>query len=335
MPPKPPKGLPLTKPCARVGAITQAKTQKKPAFMRLNRHLLSTTLLMLAASAAAFAETKLHGGVIHPGGFPSPAGFIAAEVADIYNIIFIIISIVAVVVALPILYILWRFRREKVAKPATFTHHLGIELLWTIIPAIICIYITYISFMGMATLRTMPEDGINVEAVAYQFGWDFYYPDASENGTHVAVAEATKADPEISLSGLERSTKELVVPIGVPIKLHVTAADVIHAFFAPALGVKVDAVPGRINYLWFQADKPGSWLGQCAELCGSAHSEMFFRVKAVPMDEFKAYIKERRVAAGLTPEPVAPPADASSTVPADTSATVVSATVVSGTAEVK
>lgn len=272
---------------------------KTVSSMRLSRILLIACTLAVGLCVAALADTPYHSGVIHPGGFQQPAGFIAREVADIYNILFIIISCVALVVAGPILYILWRFRRSRVAKPATFTHHLGVELLWTLIPAIICIYITYISIAGMLVMRDMPEDGVNIEAIAYQFGWDFYYPDASDNGVHVSVAETEQADPDLSLPGQERFVKELVIPVGVPIKLHVTAADVIHAFFAPALGVKVDAIPGRINYLWFQADQPGNWIGQCAELCGSAHSEMFFRVKAVPLEDFRTYIAERRKAAGL------------------------------------
>jgi cytochrome c oxidase subunit 2 len=261
---------------------------------------LGLMLAFLALTAVtAVAET------IHPLGFPTPVGPVADKITWLYNVIFIIIAVIAVVVFVPIGYIMWRFRRTRVTEPATFSHHLGFELLWTIVPALICLFIAYESYRAMVQIRTMPADAMNVEVVAYQFGWNFYYPDASEGGKHVAAPEPTEDDAEISLPGAPRQTKTLVVPVGKPIVLHVTAEDVLHAFFVPHLGVKIDAIPGRINYAWFKADEPGNWLGQCAELCGQAHGEMFFRVKAVPQDEFDAFIKTQRVAAGLPAEPIA------------------------------
>ena len=285
------------------------------------RHALSAAVALLATillPAAAFAVEGAGLGSIHPGGFPTPVGPVASEIGHIYNVIFIIVAVVFAVVSGGLGWILYRYRHTRVEKPATFSHHTGLEVLWTVIPALICVFIAWEGYRVMKVVRTMPEDGINVEAVAYQFGWDFFYPDFSESGTHVAAAEPTAVDEGLSSAGEERRVKELVVPVGVPVKVQVTAADVIHAFYAPNLGVKVDAVPGRINYTWFQADKPGKYLGQCAELCGSAHGEMFFYVTAVSPEEFATYIKQQRVAAGLTPEPV--PAEA------------VSADVVSGSA---
>jgi cytochrome c oxidase subunit 2 len=267
------------------------------------RNVFLTVALAFVALMAVCGVNAME--VIHPGGFPTPVGPVAEEITYLYNIIFVIIAVIALVVAVPVCYILWKFRRDKVAKPATFSHHHGIELAWTIIPAIICAAIAIISYRGMVYLRTMPTDAMNVEAVAYQFGWDFYYPDASEKGVRVAVPAPTKDDPEISLPDLPRQTKVLVIPVGKPIVIHATSQDVIHAFFVPHLGVKIDAIPGRINYTWFMADKPGIWLGQCAELCGQAHGEMFFRVQAVPQAEFDKYIEAQRVEAGLTATPTA------------------------------
>ncbi len=83
--------------------------------------------------------------------------------------------------------------------------------------------------------------------------------------------------------------------------VHVTARDVIHAFYVPALGSKVDAIPGRINYVWFRAEKPGDYIGQCAELCGSAHGEMFFNVKVLPKNQFARWVNAQRRDQGLKP----------------------------------
>lgn len=246
---------------------------------------------------------------IHPGGFPTAIGSVAEQITHLYNIIFIITAVIAVIVVVGVSYILWNYRASRVKKPATFSHSLTLELLWTIIPALICVFIGYKSYEAMVHIRTMPENAVNVEVVAYQFGWDFFYPDAAENGTTVSVAAPTGPDPEISLKGLERTIPTLVVPAGKNVVLHITASDVLHAFFVPHLGIKIDAIPGRINYAWFNATTPGNYLGQCAELCGSAHGEMFFRVKAVPEAEFEQYIRDQRVAAGLTPEKAAPAAE--------------------------
>lgn len=272
----------------------------------------------IQAAVSATLAHQLSQATIHPLGFPAPVGPVAEKITWLYNMIFIIIAVIAIIVAVPVGWILWRYRRTNVAKPATFSHNLGLELAWTIIPALICFFIAYESYRALVSIRTMPDDALNVEAVAYQFGWDFYYPDASENGTHVKAATPSKPDPEVSAAGVDRLVPELVVPVGRPVVVHVTGADVIHAFFVPQLGVKVDAMPGRVNYVWFTADEPGSFLGQCAELCGQAHGEMFFRVKAVPQAEFDAYIQAQRVEAGLTPVPVSVTAVVSDTAVSDT-----------------
>lgn len=250
---------------------------------------------MLSATSAVFAAT----GTFHPGGFPLPEGPTAQLTTNLYNIIFLIVAGVILVVGLPLGYILWRFRASRRPQAATFSHSTLLELTWTTIPALICGFIMWESYVAMIKLRTMPDKGVNIEAVAYQFGWDFYYPDASEAGTHVKAEAPTKPDAALSRPGAERLVPEMVVPVATPIIMHVTSADVLHAFFNPHLGVKIDAIPGRINYAWFQADKPGTYLGQCAELCGSAHAEMFFNVRAVTQPEFEEYIKARRVDAGL------------------------------------
>ena len=237
--------------------------------------------------------------VMHWGGFPEPVGPGAARITWLYNLLYFITAAVFLVVVLPLGYILWRFRRDKVKKPATFSHSLGLELLWTAIPALICVFIAYESARARFKLRTMPEGALNVEVVAYQFGWNFYYPDFAENGVLVDAPEPTTDDPDLSLPTAPRLAKTMVVPVGQPVVLHITAQDVIHGYYVPHLGIKMDASPGRINYAWFKADRPGNWIGQCTELCGSAHGEMFFRVKAVPQPEFEAFIAERRVAAGI------------------------------------
>lgn len=247
--------------------------------------------LILPALAFAIAP-ETH--TVHPGGFPTPASNIAAEVTQTYNIIFWIIAVIAVLVYGVMLVAIWKFRRSRNPKPATFSHGTLIEIVWTVIPALICVYIGWESYRLLHIIHTTPKDGVTVEVVGYQFGWDFYYPDLG-----IAAPEATTPHQVLSIPGKERLVKELVVPVDTNVRLQVTAMDVIHSFFAPAMGVKMDAIPGRVNYKWFRPNATGDYIGQCAELCGAAHGEMFFSIKVVPQDAFQAWVNEQRKAKGL------------------------------------
>lgn len=255
-------------------------------------HIVWAFLLTLLAGTVG-AET------VHPGGFPTPISATAEVITDTYNIIFWIITAVFVVVMVPITVALFRFRRSQKKDAAQFSHNTVIEVVWTAIPALICVYIAYISFNATAFVRTMPAEGLTVEVVGYQFGWDFYYPDFSEGDVNLASPMPPEPHPTLSLPDAPRYVPQLVVPVGVPIKVHVTGQDVIHSFYAGNLGIKIDTIPGRINYGWFTVDKPGEYIGQCTELCGAAHGEMFFTVKGIPMNEFTRFINNQREMNGL------------------------------------
>lgn len=232
----------------------------------------------------------------HPGGFPTPVSPTATLITQTYNFVFWITALVAILVEGVILFCIWKFRRAKNKTPAKFSHHTLLEVVWTAIPVLICVAIAVKSFVGINALRNLPEQGLVVEAIAYQFGWDFDYPDLN-----ISVPEATEAYPALSSAGRERYVKKLVVPVGTNIKVNVVARDVLHAFFVPALGVKVDAIPGRINYAWFNAQKEGEYIGQCAELCGTAHGEMFFAVEVLNHADYTAWVNTQRADAGLEP----------------------------------
>ena len=240
-------------------------------------------------------------GTVHPLGFQNPTGPIAEEVNGIYNFIFYITATIFVLVQGVLLYCIWRFRRSRNKTPATFTHNTLLEVVWLAIPAVICVVIAIESYKAMHFIRTMPEDGLEVEVIAYQFGWDFDYPEL-EISSPEPESFNTDISP-VSKTGdvlTERYTKEMVVPVNTNVKLHITSKDVIHAFYVPELTVKIDAMPGRINYQWFNIPTPGTYVGQCAELCGAAHGEMYFVVKAVSQEAYKNWVNARRDENGLS-----------------------------------
>ena len=253
--------------------------------------------LVLAPMAVLAIAPETH--TVHWGGFPNPMSNIAAEITQTYNIIFWIIALIAAGVYGALLYVIWRFRRQKNPKPATWSHNVPLEIVWTVIPALICAYIGYESYRILSYMHKTPAEGLNVEVIGYQFGWEFHYPDLGFEAPLTATPH-----PTLSLPDKERFVPEMVVPVGTNIRLQVTAKDVIHSYFVPAVGVKMDAIPGRINYKWFRPTQVGEYLGQCAELCGAAHGEMFLTLKVVDVPTWNTWVNTQRVAKGLTPLPV-------------------------------
>lgn len=267
--------------------------------MNLLRLVFIFTVAMIFGADLALAVQTAH-----PLGFVEPNGPIAEMVITKYNLIFWICLAVYVLVQGVILWCIFAYRRssKRTLKDAKkFSHSTTLEVIWTTIPVIICAYIGWHAWLGIQFIRTVPEDALPVDVIAYQFSWKFDYPELG-----ISAPEAGAPDAELTTQESNpRYVKEFVVPVGRDVVLNITAQDVIHAVYIPAFGIKIDAIPGRINYQWFRADKPGSFIGQCAELCGSAHGEMFFRVKVVEEAEWQTWVNGRRRDAGLEPLTVA------------------------------
>ena len=236
----------------------------------------------------------------HPLGFPEANGAIAEQVIGTYNLIFWICLVIYILVQGIILWCIFAYRRsnkrsEKDAKQ--FSHSTTMEIIWTTIPVLICAVIGWQAWQGLKFIRTVPENAIAVDVIAYQFGWSFDYPELD-----ISAPAPVEADKELTTQeSTPRYVKEMVVPVDTNIVLNVTAQDVIHSYYVPALGTKIDAIPGRINYQWFNANKTGNFIGQCTELCGSAHGEMFFRLRVLEQDAWEAWVNNQRQEKGLEP----------------------------------
>jgi len=175
---------------------------------------------------------------------------------------------------------IWKYRRRKRPRfedGAPIHGATKLELAWTGGPVIVLFIIAVFVFAELPGIKNIPtatagEEQLEIKVTGRQFYWQFEYP----NGV-IAV-------------------DTMVAPSGVPVKLVVTSpdSDVIHSWWIPALGGKIDAIPGRVNQTWFQADKPGSYTGQCAELCGLEHARMLATVNVVPRSEFDAWLANRR-----------------------------------------
>ena len=220
----------------------------------------------------------------------SPNGHYALWMHDTF--LLPVITVISLFVLFLLLYVVVRFNRKSNPEPSRTTHNTMIEVVWTILPVIILVVIAVPSISLLAKqYETPPADAITVKAVGYQWYWGYEYPD------HDVEVISNMLDANEALSSGEPHQlavdNRMVVPVGVPLRIQTTAADVIHSFAVPSLWFKQDAVPGRLNEKLLVIEEPGVYYGQCSELCGALHGYMPIAVEALPMEEFEAWVIEQ------------------------------------------
>jgi cytochrome c oxidase subunit 2 len=217
---------------------------------------------------------------------------------------------ISVFVLVLLLYVMWRFRAKANPVPSRTTHHVGLEVAWTLVPVLILVAIAIPSIsLLQQQYRTPPADAITIKATGYQWYWGYSYPD---NGEFEVISNMLP-DAEADARGEPRQLavdNRMVVPAGVPLRIQTTAADVIHAFAVPSLWFKIDAVPGRLNERLLTIEKPGVYYGQCSELCGARHGYMPIVVEALPMDQWRAWVRAQGGTFADEAAPAAAPAAA-------------------------
>lgn len=220
------------------------------------------------------------------------------------GMIWVMVVICVFVLAL-LIYVMWRFRASKNPVPSRTTHHTGLEVAWTLVPVLILVAIAIPSIsLLQQQYRTAPADAITIKATGYQWYWGYSYPDNGEFEVISNMLSNEEADARGEPRNLAADNR-MVVPAGVPLRIQTTAADVIHAFAVPSLWFKIDAVPGRLNERLLTIEKPGVYYGQCSELCGARHGYMPIVVEALPMAQWRAWV---RAQGGTFPGEAAPAA---------------------------
>ena len=213
------------------------------------------------------------------------------DIISFDNYLLWIITAVSIFVLILLILVMLKFNARANPVPSKTTHHVGIEVAWTIIPVLILVAIAIPSFRLLYLQRTIPEADMTIKAIGYQWYWGYEYSDLDD----VSFESIMLTKDEVKEKGLPSSVylletdTEVVVPVNKTIRLQVTAEDVIHSWTIPSFGVKIDAVPGRLNEAWFKATKTGIYYGQCSELCGINHAFMPIRVRVVTQDEFDSW----------------------------------------------
>ena len=227
--------------------------------------------------------------------FQPPATELMRDIIWLDNMLNWIIGVIVAFVTLLLLIAIVRYNRRSNPEAARFTHNTPIEVLWTLGPVIILVFIGAFSLPILFKQQEIPEADITIKVTGYQWYWGYEYVDEGFGFESFMLAKDELADhgygPEQYLLATDTS---VVVPTGAIVVMNVTGADVIHSWTIPAFGVKQDAVPGRIAQLWFEAEREGIYFGQCSELCGKDHAYMPITVKVVSPEAYEAWLGEAR-----------------------------------------
>lgn len=261
--------------------------------------LASTWLMalgMLLASASVMADW----------GFNMTRGVtdVSRSVYGLHMTIFWICVIIGVIVFGVMFYSMIAHRKSKGAVASSFHEHLGLEVLWTVVPLLILVGMAFPATKVLIQIYDTEEADVDVLVTGYQWRWGYEYlgEDVSFMSNLSTASEEVYNQVGKSEHYLLEVDNPLVVPVGKKIRFLITSADVIHSWWVPALAVKKDAIPGFINEAWTRIEEPGIYRGQCAELCGIDHGFMPVVVEAKPQAEYDAWLAEQKQAAALERE---------------------------------
>ena len=254
---------------------------------QIGRRLLGWAVagVTVTASGSAFAEL----------GQPAPWEYklqeSATEVMDyitwFHNGLLVLITVITLFVLALLIIVAVKFNAKANPVPSRTTHNTLVEVAWTLIPVLILVGIAVPSFRLLFLELDVPKADLTIKATGKQWYWSYAYPDNGKFEFDSLMA----ADKQPRLLGVDN---EMVVPVNKIVRVQTTGSDVIHSFAMPAFGIKIDAIPGRLNETWFKATKLGIYYGQCSELCGKDHAFMPIAVKVVSDQEFAAWVADAK-----------------------------------------
>jgi cytochrome c oxidase subunit 2 len=201
-----------------------------------------------------------------------------------HNFLTVLITVITLFVLALLVIVVVKFNARANPVPSRTTHNTLIEVAWTLIPVLILVSIAVPSFRLLFEELDIPKADLTIKATGKQWYWSYAYPDNGKFEFDSLLAQ----DKQPRLLGVDN---EMVVPVNKVIRVETTGADVIHSFAVPAFGIKIDAIPGRLNETWFKATKTGMFYGQCSELCGKDHAFMPIAVRVVSDQEFAAWVE--------------------------------------------
>ncbi len=226
--------------------------------------------------------------------FQPSASPVMDQIQSFHHLLFWIITATCLFVLGLLVWIVIRYRAKANPIPSKVHHNTLLEVAWTLIPVIILVFIAVPSFRLLYFQETLPKPDVQIKAIGKQWFWSYEYPGSAAGFTFDSLmlsdADAAKAGKP-RLLGVDNA---IYVPVNKVIEVETAAADVIHSFALPQMGVKMDAVPGRLNKTWFKPTRTGVFFGQCSELCGSRHAYMPIELHVVTDAEYAAWLAKSK-----------------------------------------
>lgn len=220
--------------------------------------------------------------------FQRPATPTMEKIYSLYYFMLILLSVIFLFVIILIGYVIIVFNAKKNPEPSKISHNILIEILWTAIPVILLTIIAIPTFQIIYFANEVPEAEFTLKVVGHQWYWNYEYPDHNKISFDSYMIRDKDLKPgQIRLLEVDN---RVVIPQNTIIRIQVTGADVIHSFAVPSFGVKIDAVPGRVNETWVKVDKIGTYYGQCSELCGAEHAFMPIAIEVVSKEDFAKWL---------------------------------------------
>jgi cytochrome c oxidase subunit 2 len=251
--------------------------------------LLSAVVVLVAGHAALAA-------LGHPTpwqiGLQDAGSPVMENIIWFHNLLLIVVTLIAAVVLVLLVWVMVRFNERAHPSPSRTTHRTSLEVAWTVIPIGILVFIAVPSFRLLFLEQNIPPADVTVKATGKQWYWSYGYPDQGKFEFDSLMVQEKDLKPD--QPRLLSVDNEMVVPVDKVVRVQVTGSDVIHSFAVPSFGVKIDAIPGRLNETWFKATKEGIYYGQCSELCGKNHAFMPIAVRVVSEKDFNAWLEDAK-----------------------------------------
>jgi len=258
-------------------------------FSRLTAIAATTGALIAGASAAPAGLGEAQDWQL---GMQQAASPIMQDIVSFHDFLLWVTAVITAFVLALLLIVIVRFNARANPNPSRTTHNTPLEVVWTIVPVLILTLIAVPSFRLLFLELDVPKPDLTVKATGKQWFWSYAYPDNGNfqfDSLMIADKDLKPGQPR-----LLAVNNEMVVPVNKVVHVLVTGADVIHSFNVPAFGIRIDAIPGRLNDTWFKATREGVYYGECSELCGKDHSFMPIAVRVVSQSDFDAWLTKAK-----------------------------------------
>lgn len=236
-------------------------------------------------------------------GFQLPATPVMQQLFDLHNVLLVLITVVTVFVMALLAWVCFRYSEKRNPVPSKTTHHTMLEVVWTSIPVIILVFLAIPTLRSLYYMDRTEHADMTLKVAGYQWYWNYEYPEIGIKYDSYMLEDDKLQQGQMRLLEVDN---RIVVPVGKTVRVLTTGADVIHSWAVPAFGIKIDAVPGRLNETWFRADKEGTYRGQCSEICGVRHGFMPVVVDVVSQEKFDAWAKEMKTKFSISSYGAAP-----------------------------